>query len=71
MSPSSQATEFAKQIEFAFTLLFTAELVIKAAAMGFYGHSHAYLASYWNCLDFAGLWVAGPRSVSKVNVRNA
>ena len=38
-------------LEFAFTLLFTVELVCRSAAMGFAGHEWSYLSVGWNRLD--------------------
>ena len=39
------------QLELAFTALFTVELLLRVAAMGFAGHEHAYLSDAWNRLD--------------------
>ena len=39
--------------EIVFTILFTAECVIKILARGFVIHKHAYLRDIWNWLDFA------------------
>ena len=40
------------ELEWGFTLFFSAELLLRIAAMGFAGHPHAYLADGWNRLDF-------------------
>ena len=38
--------------------VFTTEIVVKIMGFGFYGTSTSYLASSWNCLDFAAVVVS-------------
>ena len=45
------APGMADSLEVGFILIFTAELLFRVGAMGFYGHEHSYLADGWNCID--------------------
>ena len=40
-----------EHLELGFTIFFSAELLLKTLAMGFYGHEHAFLSDPWNRLD--------------------
>ncbi|KNC46856.1 egg laying defective protein 19 [Thecamonas trahens ATCC 50062] len=50
--PNSQRNVVLDIAEYVFTAIFTAELMLKALAMGFFMHKHAYLRDPWNWLDF-------------------
>jgi len=50
--PDRPHAEYHDLIEDGATLYFTVELFLKVVAMGLIGHDDAYLADYWNQLDF-------------------
>ena len=43
----------ANLLELFFTVLFTAEMLLRMLALGLAGHRHAYLADAWNVLDLS------------------
>ena len=47
-----QRNEHLEQMEVYFLGVFCVEMVLKILASGFVFHAHAYLRSWWNCLDF-------------------
>ena len=51
--PPPDATSGSEDREFAFTLLFTAEMVLRSSALGFSGHPWSYLGDKWNWIDFS------------------
>eukprot|EP00754_Rhynchopus_humris_P048123 Rhum_TRINITY_DN7588_c0_g1::Rhum_TRINITY_DN7588_c0_g1_i1::g.23587::m.23587 len=44
--------DFLRASEYFFQAAFTVEMLMKAVALGFVHHPHAYLRSTWNCIDF-------------------
>ena len=48
--PNRESTELAL-LDFSFTIIFTVELLLRTAAMGFMGHKQSYLSNAWNQLD--------------------
>lgn len=45
-------TENNNMIDFVFLLIYTAEMILKIIAMGFFMRPHSYLRDGWNILDF-------------------
>ena len=44
--------EFLEEIEVIFTVIFTAECMMRIIALSFIAHPNAYLRNTWNILDF-------------------
>lgn len=44
--------EYTEIIETAFLVIYTAEMVLKIIALGFFMRQHSYLREAWNFLDF-------------------
>merc|ERR1719403_86070 len=49
---SNATNDFLEEIEIIFTVIFTAECLMRIIALGFVAHPTAYLRNSWNILDF-------------------
>jgi len=49
---SNATNDFLEEIEIIFTVIFTAECLMRIIALGFIAHPTAYLRNSWNILDF-------------------
>merc|ERR1719300_1310004 len=49
---SNATNDFLEEIEIIFTVIFTAECLMRIVALGFIAHPTAYLRNSWNILDF-------------------
>ena len=49
---SNAINEFLEETEIIFTVIFTAECVMRIIALGFITHPSSYLRNTWNVLDF-------------------
>jgi len=49
---TNATNDFLEEIEIIFTVIFTAECIMRIVALGFIAHPTAYLRNSWNILDF-------------------